>query len=232
MRNNILRPIIGLGLICLLTASMQGCVRKRLTVRTQPAGAAVYVDKQYIGTSPTATSLTYYGTREIEVVRDGYRTEKVFRTLNPPWYQLPPLDFVSDSLWPREVRDERVVDIAMVPQQVMSSDELQSRAQGLRLQAAQGVTAALPPPASTGAIGGYGVPAGVPQPVDPTYQPWQPPIVSSPTAPLPQTVPAPSATQGWQPGQLLRDFFQPGGEPPTRIPEAGILQGGGYRPEM
>ena len=39
-------------LICLLILVSTGCVRRRLSVRTQPAGAAVYVDKQYIGTSP------------------------------------------------------------------------------------------------------------------------------------------------------------------------------------
>jgi hypothetical protein len=197
-----------------------GCVRRRMTVRTQPAGAAVYVDKQYIGNSPTATSVTYYGTREIEVVRDGYRTEKILRTFNAPWYQIPPLDFFSETLWPGKIRDERIVDVALVPQTAMSSDQLQGRANSLRMQAAQGVATPLPPtiaPPQTGGLGGATV-----VPMDPNFIPPPGPIVSPPA---PQS-------GGWQPGQMIQEFIFPGGSPSTRIPEAGILPGGGYRPEM
>ena len=180
-----------------------GCVRRRLTVRTTPPGAAVYVDNQYVGVSPTATSTTYYATRQIEVVKDGYRHEKVLRRFNPPWYQWPPLDFMTDTFWPKKIRDERIVDITMVPQQLMTSDELQARANGLRIQAAQGVATPIPsvqPGAADSVL-----------PSDSTFQP------TGPT---------------WQPGQLLQEFIAPGGNPPTRIPEAGILPGGGYRPEL
>jgi hypothetical protein len=65
-------------LFCLLLLS-SGCVRKRMTFRTNPSGAMVYVDKQPIGLTPVSTNFTYYGTRNIEVVRDGYRTEKFLR---------------------------------------------------------------------------------------------------------------------------------------------------------
>lgn len=214
---------------CFIIGSL-GCVRRRLTVRTQPAGAAVYVDKQYIGTSPTATPVTYYGTREVEVVKDGFRTERVLRTFNPPWYQLPPLDFVSETLWPKEIRDERIVDIAMIPQQTMSSEQLQSRANNLRLQASQGVATPLPPTAMPNAgIGGVEtkpqvLPGNMGNGVFPPQSPVDP---NSPSIAVPN-----AAGPTWQPGQFLRDFFLPGGSPPTRIPEAGILPGGGYRPAM
>lgn len=207
-------------LVCWIVPCMAfpGCVRRRLTVRTQPPGASVYVDKQYIGMSPTATSTIYYGTREIEVVRDGYRTEKVMRTFNPPWYQLPPLDFVSETLWPRKIRDERIIDVTMVPQQVMTSEQLQSRASSLRLQAAQGVATPLPPTIGTSSLPGNATQPAVP--IDPTFQTQPAPIVTSPTPVYPPP----------QSGGFLQEFFQPGGNPPTRIPEAGILPGGGYRP--
>lgn len=189
----------------------------------------MYVDKQYIGTSPTATAVTYYGTREIEVVRDGYRTEKVLRTFNPPWYQLPPLDFISETLWPRKIRDERIVDIAMVPQQVMSSEQLQGRANTLRLQAAQGVATPLPPAVMQGeSVPGIG---GLPLESGGVNAPVFPPQMSTGALPPPYDG-VTTNTPTWRPGQYLRDFFLPGGSPPTRIPEAGILPGGGYRPEM
>jgi hypothetical protein len=195
-----------------------GGVKRRITIKTEPPGAAAYVDNQYIGTTPTATSVTYYGTREIQVVRDGYRTEKILRTFNPPWYQWPALEFFADTLWPRKIRDERIVDIALVPQQIISSDELQGRANGLRIQAAQGVATPIPPTIAPGGLGNDGIAT----PIDPTFQP-NPGSITDPGFGNQPT---------WQPGQLLQDFIMPGGNPPTRIPEAGILPGGGYRPPL
>ena len=55
-----------------------------------------YIDKNPIGLTPVSTSFTYYGTRNFEIVRDGYRTEKFLRRISPPWYAIPPLDFFSD----------------------------------------------------------------------------------------------------------------------------------------
>jgi hypothetical protein len=181
-----------------------GCVRRRMMVRTNPPGASIYVDKQLIGSSPAATSYTYYATREIEAVADGYRTEKVLRTLSPPWYQIPPLDFISETLWPWELRDERIVDITLVPAQTPSGEELLARADNLRLQASQGIA----------------TPITTPPPLVPPGAPIYPePIVPPPAA----------AGPVWVPGQVLQNFFLPGGQPVQRIPETGILPGGGYR---
>ena len=52
-----------------LSAVSTGCVRRRLTVRTNPTGAMVYIDHQPIGRSPVSHSITYYGTRHFEIVR-------------------------------------------------------------------------------------------------------------------------------------------------------------------
>ena len=197
-----------------------------MTVRTTPPGASVYIDKQYIGNSPASSSYIYYGTREIEVARDGFRSEKVLRRISPPWYQWPPLDFISETLWPWEVRDERIIDISMVPSQAPPSDVLQADAERFRLQASQGLATPLPPTMQPGAdfrtesgiLGG----TNPVQPIDPTYQ----------GLPQSNVLPVPSPGPTWQPGQILGNIIMPGGQPPQSIPETGILPGGGYRPEM
>ncbi len=194
-------PILAIYLLTSGIVLSCGCVRRRMTVRTNPPGAAVYVDRQLIGSSPASSSFTYYGTRHIEVVADGYRTEKVFRKISPPWYQIPVVDFLAETVWPWEIRDERIIDITMVPAQPIPADELTTRANTLRLQAQQGLATSLPPPVA---------------PPEPFVMP---PEYSQPVMPGP-------VKPHWRPGQFLRDFFHPGGEPVQSIPETS----GSYRP--
>jgi hypothetical protein len=173
------------------TCLSTGCVRRRLTVRTQPAGAQVFVDDQEIGTTPCSSSFVYYGTRKITLIKDGYRTETLYQKINPPWYQIPPLDFVSENLLVRELRDERVVDVQMVPQEIVPQARLLERANSLRLGAATGQIT-LPPgadaPQPQFGLPGEGLPGGAPipryplplppgagelPPVEPTSQPLE-----------------------------------------------------------
>jgi hypothetical protein len=158
--------------VCLFTT---GCVRRRLTVRTFPAGAQVFVDDQEIGVTPCSASFVYYGTRKITVMKDGYRTETLFQKLNPPWYQIPPLDFVTENVVAREIRDERIVDVQLVPEEIVPQQRLLDRAQSLR----EGVQTGMITPLSPGAappsreppphigVPGQGLPGGQPLPYDP-----------------------------------------------------------------
>lgn len=111
-------------------------------VRTNPPGASVSVDNQVIGVSPAATPFTYYGTREIRVEADGLRTETIRRRFNPPWYQWPGVDFLAETLWPGELRDERIIDVTLVPKTIPSREEVIQRADSLRSQAASGIVTA------------------------------------------------------------------------------------------
>ncbi|HYO26403.1 MAG TPA: PEGA domain-containing protein, partial [Lacipirellulaceae bacterium] len=119
---------------------LPGCVRRRLMVRSNPPGAMVYVDNQPIGTTPCATAFTYYGTREIRLVKPGYETLTVKQPIPAPWYQIPPLDFASENLTPNEIQDFRTVTYNMAPQVVPPTDQLLARAQQLRTGTMQGAT--------------------------------------------------------------------------------------------
>ncbi|MCC9641790.1 PEGA domain-containing protein [Rhodopirellula sp. JC740] len=131
--------ILPLMLLCMVWIAGSGCVRRRMTVRTSPPGATVSIDNQLIGTSPAATDFIYYGTREVRIEREGYRTEVVLKKMKPPWYQLPVLDFVSETLWPGEIRDERIIDIELVPQVIEPSEDVLNRAEALRNQSRGGM---------------------------------------------------------------------------------------------
>ena len=114
-------------LIGLLLLPASGCVRRRLNVRSNPPGALVYVDNQQIGTTPCSVDFTYYGTREIRLIKPGYETLTVNQPIPTPWYEIPPLDFVSENLTPTKIRDNRTVTFDMAPQIIVPTEQLLDR---------------------------------------------------------------------------------------------------------
>jgi len=154
---------------------MAGCVQRRMTIRSDPPGALVYVDDYQLGATPVSHDFVYYGTRKIRLVKDGYETLTVRQPFPVPWYQIFPLDFVTENLWPWEIRDERVVTLAMQPAAATPPESVVARAEQARLAAGS-----LPP-------------APAPQPVAP--QPLPPPqfVPAPPPAvpPLQQFAPQP-----------------------------------------
>jgi hypothetical protein len=118
-------------LLVVLSASV-GCVQRRLTIRSNPPGARVFVGDNEIGATPVSTDFVYYGTRKIRLVKDGYETLVVNQPIPTPWYQIPPLDFVTENLVPGEIRDERVVNFQLVPLQETPTQQVLARAEQLR----------------------------------------------------------------------------------------------------
>jgi hypothetical protein len=92
----------------------------------------VFVDGKEAGFTPTAVEFTYYATREVRLVKPGFETQTRKVRLAPPWYQVPPLDFLSDNFSPSSVADRREVRFTMEPSVVVPQSELLDRANSLR----------------------------------------------------------------------------------------------------
>ena len=65
-----------------------------------------------------------------------------YHCLHPPWYQWPGIDFVAETLWPGEIRDERIIDVELVPRTLEPTENVVQRADSLRLQSQAGVVTA------------------------------------------------------------------------------------------
>lgn len=176
----------------------------------------VYVDDYPIGVSPIATSYTYYGTRRIRLIKDGYEPLTIMEPMWPPWYEIPPLDFFSENLVPGELRDQRDFCYQLKPQTIVPPEQLLARGEQLRRNqpvsplatAGGGPAPALPPP-------GQPVPLGLPANA-PSGPPQQPGV--APVQPVPEVIPSPQA----QPlGPVPQGFVpvQPGVAP--GVPDIG-----------
>lgn len=112
-------------------------MHRRLTVRSDPPGAAVVVDGREIGTTPVSLDYTYYATREITLIRDGYKTVTMPLKLQTPWYQYFPLEFFSDNLAFTHIRDKREVLYQLEPEEMVPTQDVLDRANNLRSNALQ-----------------------------------------------------------------------------------------------
>jgi hypothetical protein len=166
-----------------------------MTIRSNPPGALAYVDDYEIGITPITTPFIYYGDRKIRLVKDGYETLTEIRPVGPPWYEVPPLDFVSENLVPGKLRDQRTLDFQLQPQAVVPTDQLLGRAEALRRSTAApspdqrfAPLPGGPPPAPGAPIHAAplqpGPPLGGPAPAA------APPPGGQPLYPLPASVPA------------------------------------------
>jgi hypothetical protein len=124
-------------LMTALALPAQATVRRRLNVNSNPPGALVYVDNQQIGTTPCSVDFTYYGTREIRLIKPGFETLTVNQPIPTPWYEYIPLDFVSENLVGMKIRDNRTVTYNLSPQLIVPTPELINRADQLRQDALQ-----------------------------------------------------------------------------------------------
>ena len=176
--------VVGWVLFALvLCACQSGCVQRRMTVRTNPPGALLYVDDYPIGVTPVSTDFTYYGTRKIRLVKDGYETKTVMQSIPAPWYEFPPMDFVAENFVPGQIRDQRVFDFKLEPQAVVPTEQLLSRAEGLRrgVHTVSGIA-----PSSAAPAGGVRGPAAIGP--SPYYPPALPPPAGTEVIPAPEGV--------------------------------------------
>jgi len=112
---NAMRTLIAVLLAGLLLA---GCVERRMSVVTEPAGAKVYVDGDEVGTSPVSVPFTHYGTREVHVIypneaqegnAPGYQSQRRHVDLRPPFYEIMPFDLIAEALYPGTLVDDHPV---------------------------------------------------------------------------------------------------------------------------
>lgn len=121
------------GLIwALAVAALCGCVERRFLIESTPPGAMVYQNGQVLGPTPLDLPFTYYGNYEFTLVKDGFETTNVSARIRPPWFQIFPLDFISENVYPFHVQDNRRLRFDMQPIAQPNTTELLNKASGLR----------------------------------------------------------------------------------------------------
>ncbi len=118
--------------LILVAALPPGCVRRTMTIRTEPEGARVHLNDELVGTSPVTVDFTWYGDYDIVCRKDGCETLQTRHKIDAPWYQIPPFDFFAELLTPYTITDHREVSLTLEPAKAVNRPELIERAKEFR----------------------------------------------------------------------------------------------------
>jgi hypothetical protein len=121
---------------CLLA----GCVERRIYFRSDPPGADVYIDGEYIDRTrpedhvdgPLYANFIFYGKREYTIRKAGFETVSGTVDLEAPWYEYPPIDFFAEVLAPWPIIDEHEVSVKLERAKPADVEALYLRARHFR----------------------------------------------------------------------------------------------------
>jgi len=108
-----------------------GCVQREMLITTRPPGAVVLVNGAERGTTPARLEFDFYGTHEIELRLSGYRTLVSVEKIEPPWYEVFPLDIVSELLLPVRIVDSHAFSYELSKYTGVEPDKLLTRAKDM-----------------------------------------------------------------------------------------------------
>ena len=97
----------------LAAVSLAGCVEREFLIQSDPPGANLRIDFDEKGEMPAegfVETFEHYGVREVVLSKSGYKTRTLLVRLNRPFYQLVPLDFFFEHLFPFTIHNVQKTD--------------------------------------------------------------------------------------------------------------------------
>jgi hypothetical protein len=83
-------------LISLTALAAFGCVRRTITITSEPPGALLWLNGREIGRTPVEVDFLYYGEYDVQLVADGCEPLLTSGKANPPWWDSIPFDLLAE----------------------------------------------------------------------------------------------------------------------------------------
>ena len=110
------RAVCGLLAACGL---LSGCVRQRLSIRSEPPGAQVFLNDRVVGATPYDEPFDWYGWYRVTLIKPDYEDIDDRTLVKAPVYLWIPFDLVTELL-PWKVRVQKSLSYTMTPKKALS----------------------------------------------------------------------------------------------------------------
>jgi hypothetical protein len=84
----------------LVFASLVGCVKRTISISSNPSGALVWVNDREVGRTPVEFEFLYYGEYDLRLEREGYEPIMTTRWATTPFWELPVVDVFAEVVAP------------------------------------------------------------------------------------------------------------------------------------
>jgi hypothetical protein len=173
---------------CLCAAGVGGCLKRTISITSEPAGALVWLNDVEVGRTPTEVDFTYFGVYDVRLDLAGHEPIITQRDAKAPAHEYPGLDLFAE-MYPGTI--ETVIrwhfDLAPSPESALAPEQVQedllARARRLRVQATGVGAGGWVSPVQAGGAETPTGEAGTPTTVDPAG------TERTTTAPAPTTPP-------------------------------------------
>ena len=103
-----------LAVLVIAALALSGCVRRALTIKTDPPGASVYINDELKGQSPVSYDFMWYGWHRVMIRKEGYERLDDRRLIRAPVYLWIPFDLAMELL-PFPIHDQRTWSYMLTP---------------------------------------------------------------------------------------------------------------------
>ena len=118
--------------LLLLPLLCTGCVRRTISIITEPPGALVWLNDREVGRTPIEVEFLYYGTYDVRIVKDGYEPLITSGRADAPLWDMVGIDLAAELL-PLELHS-RIEWIYQLEPAMFDEPGLIQRARDLRAQ--------------------------------------------------------------------------------------------------
>lgn len=118
--------------LLLLPLLCTGCVRRTISIITEPPGALVWLNDREVGRTPIEVEFLYYGTYDVRIVKDGYEPLITSGKADAPLWDMVGIDLAAELL-PLELHS-RIEWIYQLEPAMFDEPGLIQRARDLRAQ--------------------------------------------------------------------------------------------------
>ena len=84
------------GMVLAVLIAFNGCVRRTITITTEPQGTLVWLNDREVGRTPVDVDFKHYGTYDVRLEHPGYEPMMTSGRANPPWWDTVGLDLIAE----------------------------------------------------------------------------------------------------------------------------------------